>query len=186
MACFVDLSKAFDTVNFWKLFKELEDRGVASNVVNILAYSYSNEKLRVAWQGALSEKFSRSSGTRQGSPLSPYLFNIYIDSVLQKLHDCNVECRIRNRTVNHIAYADDIVLLAPSWRGLQQLMDVLVCGIADKDLLFNFTRTKCMVFPPKCKSHRFLDKIPRFLLNESEFCDSYKHLIRSHISFKQM
>jgi hypothetical protein len=177
-ACFVDLSKAFDTVNFWKLFKELERKSVARNVVNLLAYSYSNEELKVAWQGELSEGFSRSSGTRQGSPLSPYLFSIYIDSVLTKLSECDVGCRIRNKTVNHVAYADDIVLLAPSWRGLQQLMSVLAGGVVEKDLLFNFKKTKCMVFPPKFKGQCFLNSIPKFVLLgvEIEFCDSYKHL----------
>ena len=76
--CFVDLSKAFDTVNFWKLFSELKERGVAHNVVKLLAYSYGNEELRVAWQGLASEKFSRSNGTKQGSPLSQFLFSVYI------------------------------------------------------------------------------------------------------------
>ena len=46
--CFVDLSKAFDTVNFWKLHSELEERGIAHNVVKLLAYSYRNKELRVA------------------------------------------------------------------------------------------------------------------------------------------
>jgi hypothetical protein len=177
-ALFVDLSKAFDTVNFWKLFAELESNGVAGNVVNVLAYAYSNEELRVSWQGNLSESFSRSSGTRQGSPLSPFLFSVYINSVLKKLAECDAGCRIRSKTVNHIAYADDIVLLSPSWRGLQQLMDILSCEIAERDLMFNYKKTKCMVFPPKHKSHQFLSKIHDFVLDKSviEFCDSYKHL----------
>ena len=112
----MDLSKAFDTVNYWKLFCELEERSVAHNIVKLLAYSNRNEELRVAWQGSASEKFSRSSGTRQGSPLSPFVSSEYIGSVLKRLSSCYVGCRIRNRIVNHNVYADDIVLIAPSWR----------------------------------------------------------------------
>ena len=82
---FVDLSKVFNNVNFWKLFSELEERGVAHNVVKLLAYSYRNEELSVAWQGSTSEKFSRSSGTWLGSPLSPFLFSMYIELILKRL-----------------------------------------------------------------------------------------------------
>ena len=139
--CFVDPSKAIDTVNFWKLFCELEERSVAHNVVKLLAYSYRNEEPRVAWQGSASEKFSRSSGTRQRSPLSPFLFSVYIESVVKRLSSCYVGCRIKNRIVNHIVYADDIVLIAPSWSGVQELMNILSCEINSLDLLFNFKKT---------------------------------------------
>ena len=62
-ANFTDLSKAFDAVNFWNFFKELKDKSVASNVVNFIAYLYNNDKLR---KTSISERFSRSSGTKTG------------------------------------------------------------------------------------------------------------------------
>ena len=68
----------------------MKARGVAHNVVKLLAYSYRNEELTVAWQGSAPEKFSRSSGTSQGSTHSPFLFGVYIESVLKKLSSCYV------------------------------------------------------------------------------------------------
>jgi hypothetical protein len=48
----------------------------------------------------------------------------------------------------------------------------------ERDLMINYKKTKCMVFPPKYKSHQFLDNIQNFVLGKSviEFCNSYKHL----------
>ncbi len=177
-ACFVDLSKAFDTVNFWKLFDILRVKGVARNVLNVLCYSYSNEMLKVYWKGESSLCFGRSSGTRQGSPLSPFLFSVYIDSVLCSLSSCSVGCRIRGRIISYLVYADDIVLLAPSWHGLQSLMHVLAHGVKAKDLLINYKKTKCMIFQPYYKKFRFLANIPNFQMDNNviEFCDNYKHL----------
>jgi len=51
-----------------------------------------------------------------------------------------------------LAYADDIVLLAPSWKALQFLLDLLDSSAAAIDMLCNLRKTVCMVFAPKCRS----------------------------------
>ena len=67
-ACFFDLKKAFDLVNFWKLFIMLLSVNVSKDVVNVLACMYSHQRLSVRWNSVLSEKCLCSNGVRQGSP----------------------------------------------------------------------------------------------------------------------
>jgi len=57
--------------------------------------------------------------------LSPYLVSRYIRELLLELETSRVGCFIDDEYINKLAYADDIVVLAPSWRGLQQLLSVL-------------------------------------------------------------
>jgi len=52
---------------------------------------------------------------------------------------------------NIFAYADDMVLLAPSWRALQHLLKILQECASDIDLMCNVNKTVCMIFPPKDK-----------------------------------
>ena len=54
-ACFVDFSKAFDRVNYWKLFSRMMDEGSDVCFVSLLAYWYSNQMICVGWQGLYSE-----------------------------------------------------------------------------------------------------------------------------------
>jgi len=46
---FVDFSKAFDRVNYWKLFNKLLDDNVACDVVKLLLFWYSNQSVSVRW-----------------------------------------------------------------------------------------------------------------------------------------
>ena len=57
-------------------------------------------------------------------------------------------------------------------------MNILSCEINNLDLLFNFKKTKCMVFLPRFNNFRFLTEIPKLQLSgvAIEFCDNYKHL----------
>ena len=70
---------------------------------------------------ALSSGFSLSNGTRQGGVLSPLLFTRYIRDMITALVRCGVGCTMGNQFTNVLAYADDLVLLAPSWKALQFL-----------------------------------------------------------------
>ena len=117
-ACFVDFRKAFDIVNCWWLFQKLLHDGVNKFVVRLLAYWYCNQEARIWWQNSVSGSFRFSNSTRQGGVLSPYLFSRYIRELLCELAEANAGCNIGGMYVNVLAYADDIVLCAPSWRAL--------------------------------------------------------------------
>ena len=141
--CFLDMSKAFDYVNCWKLFNKLLDKGVARNVVNLLFYWYANEAMFVQWQNYFSDKFSKCNKVR------PFLFSLYIDDLLRGLHKCGVSCKLFSVWANVLGYADDIVLLAPSWAALQKLTDLALEEAIKIDMVFNSKKTKCIVIKPK-------------------------------------
>ena len=60
-----------------------------------------------------SAKFKVANGVRQGGILSPYLFNVYVDELSEELKKCNVGCNLNGHLINHIMYADDLVLISP-------------------------------------------------------------------------
>ena len=123
--CFVDFSKAFDRVNYWKVFSHLISDGVNSKLVRLLSYWYSHQLMCVRWHNRTSDSFRVSNGTRQGSILSPFLFARYIRDLLNAFLSERVGFHIDGRVINVLAYADDLVLLAPSWYAMQHLLDVL-------------------------------------------------------------
>ena len=142
---FVDFSKAFDRVNYWKLFNKLLADKVDSSIVALLAFWYSHQVVHVRWKAISSDGFSIGNGTRQGSLLSPYLFAYYIRELLSVIINSKVGCNIGGKFYNVLAYADDIVLLAPGWAGLQILLNLLHKCANDIDRTCNTAKTVCMM-----------------------------------------
>ena len=62
----------------------------------------------------MSHIFSLTVGVRQGGVLSPLLFNIYVDSFLQRLQSTGLGCRIGLCYISCVMYADDLTLFASS------------------------------------------------------------------------
>ena len=86
----LDASRAFDRVEYNKLFQLLIDRNICSLYALLLINMYTRLKLRVRWNGKCSEVFSVCNGVKQGSILSPILFCIYIDVLLERLKQASV------------------------------------------------------------------------------------------------
>ena len=81
VCCFLDYSKAFDCVNYWRLFSKLLKDGVNSKIVWLLANWYSNQQMCVrSVIGYFLYFFSVSNGTRQGSIYSHHtsLLDTYV------------------------------------------------------------------------------------------------------------
>ena len=76
----------------------------------------------VKWGDKISDLFHVTNGVRQGGILSPYLFSVYIDDITAELNLLRIKCVIGNMIINHILYADDIVLIYHSSRGLHELI----------------------------------------------------------------
>ena len=119
-ACFLDCSKAFDTVNYAVLFQKLLDCGLPRIYLRLLYHCYINQRGYVRWGNADSGKFAISNGVRQGGILSPIFFNIYIKNLLKNFSTTNLGCHFAGIFMGAFAYADDIVLLAPSLTALQK------------------------------------------------------------------
>jgi hypothetical protein len=148
-ACFIDASKAFDRVNHWLLFDKLLQRGLPKIVVRILMVWYTTQTFIVKWDNVISTSFHVLNGVRQGGVLSPVLFNIFVEDLSAKLSAAKVGCYINGVCYNHLNYADDCVLLAPSVRALQILIDECVIFSQCNDMLYNCKKSLCMSFYPK-------------------------------------
>ncbi len=135
--CFIDASKAFDQVTHAKLFFKMRQRGVPEYMVRILVYWYGHQLMRVKWGNKVSAPFRVSNGVRQRGILSPILFNLYMDELSEWLNICKTGCMIGNTLVNHIMYADDLVVFSPSSAGLQQLLTLCSDYGLEHDILYN-------------------------------------------------
>lgn len=123
--CFLDASKAFDRINHSKLFVKLQERGEPPYLIRILHFWYARQTMRVRWGQSVSAPFLVTNGVRQGGILSPALFNLYMDDLSKELKKCKTGCMVGESLINHLIYADDLVVLSPYSAGLQQLLSVL-------------------------------------------------------------
>ena len=148
-ACFLDASKAFDRVCHSKLLKILVERGAPLTYLKLLMRWYRCQQMAVKWSHVESDPFSIQNGVRQGGNLSPLLFNLYIDDLLCTLRQSGIGCHVRSCAVNIIAYADDIVLLAPTRTGLERLVRKCELFALSRDIKFNVKKSVCMLFSPQ-------------------------------------
>ena len=173
--CFMDASKAFDKVNHWHLFDKLLNCGVPVYVVRMLLYWHTYQDFIVRWNNTLSPSFKVSNVVRQGGILSPRLFSVYIDDLSKALSKANIGCHLYSVCTNHLFYADDSVLLAPSPVALNQLLDICEKYSQDFEITYNATKTVCMFVRPKHMNH--IKPVKQFLYgSELNWVDAYKYL----------
>ena len=174
-ACYIDACKAFDKVNHWILLNKLLDRKMPECLIRLLMVWFSTQTFTVHWGNSYSSRFSVSNGVRQGGILFPVLFNVYVDDLSVQLSSVNIGCYQNGMCMNHLFYADDAVLLAPTPGSLQELIDICQTYALANDMSYNFKKSLCTAFlPPKLgKLH-----IPTvFLGNDTlKFVDQNKYL----------
>ena len=100
----LDASKAFDRVNYCKLFRELLKHDISPIVLRLLLYMYTGQTLRVKWGHTVSNCFIVRNGVKQRSVLSPLLFAIYTDSLLKRLEESGVGCQMGGHFTGALAY----------------------------------------------------------------------------------
>ena len=147
--CYMDASKAFDKVNHFHLFSKLIIRGMPAIVIRILLYWYRSQEFHVKWCSNISSPFTVRNGVRQGGVLSPYLYNVFIDDLSTKLTDSLTGCYMNSCFINHLFYADDSVLMAPSPAALQRLINICEDFAKENELVYNSSKTVCMSILPK-------------------------------------
>ena len=160
--CYVDASKAFDRINFWHMSDKLLSRGLPTIFVRLFVYWFTSQNFSVKWCNIISAPFKSSNGLRQGGILSPLMFNVYVDDLSSVLRKSNVGCHVNDVCINHLFYADDAVLMAPSPYALQKLIDVCESFANDNEMTYNDKKTVCMNIMPHNMKNVF---IPNMYLN---------------------
>lgn len=161
---FVDLSKAFDTVQRDLLWEVLLRFGCPTKFVNILRQFHDGMTARVTIGGQQSSPFPVRTGVRQGCVLAPVLFNIFLICVTQLLHKeiqdnsgVTVAYRLDGNLFNirrlqattklhrvrilELQYADDCALVSHSPQDLQSVLDAAVRAYSRMGLTINTAKT---------------------------------------------
>jgi hypothetical protein len=116
---------------------------------------------KVSWNGTSSSSFRVLNGVRQGAILSPVLFCVYFDTLLTSLSNTGLGCHVGSFFVGALAYADDLVLLAPSASAMRRML--LICDdyAAQFNVVFNASKSKCLRCLPTCTAKHVL-QVARF------------------------
>ncbi len=152
---FVDIAKAYDTLNRTVLWETLEDAGLGPTAVNLIKQMYMDKyRLRVGGR-ITSRSHPTTQGVRQGCLLSPLFFNMVMDRIIR---DCKPHMRgyaledQRGRSVYELsllAYADDIAIISPDKRTAEANLHHLQRSLAKANLFINPGKTKWMRFAPR-------------------------------------
>src|SRR5258706_30423 len=109
---------------------------------------YMGQLSRVNWNGSISRSFPVANGVKQGAILSPVLFCIYIDGLLERLKNANIGCFIGGTYVGALAYADDITLLAPTASAMRAMIKLCEGFASEYSIKFNVNKSKYILFKP--------------------------------------
>ena len=144
--CFVDFKKAFDSVWHEGLWASLEAVGVQKKLVRVIAALYKQSTMAVRTKAGVSEWIQTSIGCRQGDPLSPILFLVLLDKIMEKL-----ECKeglgvmIQGTEIKDLRFADDIDQISENKDHLQEQVSELNNSGKMFGLFINIEKTKVMV-----------------------------------------
>ncbi|KAL4100956.1 hypothetical protein QTP88_020980 [Uroleucon formosanum] len=140
---FIDLEKAFDKVDWFLLFGTLKRRGIDWKDRRIILRLYRDQATLIDINGTIKEAKIRK-GVRQGCPLSPYLFNLFMKEAIEEIKEVTNSVRINGEEVHSIRFADDISLVAESEDNMNFMLNTL-SRIMDKfHMKINATKTKTM------------------------------------------
>jgi len=142
---FIDYEKAYDNVNRDKL-REMMDNKIPNYLLNTIKCIYRNTKFRIKFNDGISEPININKGLRQGCGISPVLFNIYINTIIEEFKIVVKKgIQLNNRKlVNTILYADDQILMATSEYDLQTMAYHLNLIARKYRMTISSTKTKSM------------------------------------------
>ena len=143
---FLDATKAFDRINYVKLFRLLLKKDMDPKLVRCLMHMYTNQSLRVSWNGVMSDNFNTTNGVKQGGVLSPLLFSVYIDELICRLRKSGIGCYIGPHYSSVFGYADDLCIIANSLTSLRSMIKICEDFATEYDVIFNGSKSQLIKF----------------------------------------
>lgn len=165
LTIFLDLSKAFDTLNHEIIIWKLSKYGLHTNALELIQNYFSNRKQYVDYHGTSSHMSPLSIGVPQGSILGPLFFIVYMNDIANS-----------SELFKFIIYADDTSLFTTSkdTNLINKELEKVYVWLCENRLSLNVSKTKCMVFNQSvdiCSNYKLsINK------NEIDLVNSFKFL----------
>ena len=124
-AVFVHIRKAYPKVFRPGLFVKLAQKGVVGPIHAAIQQLYEGLNCKVTVGGAESEEYEVENGLMEGALLSPWLYTIFINDLIERLERAGVGVKVGGSWVGALYYADDLVLVANTDADMQGMLDIL-------------------------------------------------------------
>ena len=113
LLCNEDYTKAFDCVDHNKLWKILQEMGIPDHLTYLLINLYTGQAATVRTGHGTTDWFQIRRGVRQGCILSPCLFNLYAEYIMQMLGW--MKHKLESRLPGEILITSDVHMTPPLW-----------------------------------------------------------------------
>lgn len=162
---FLDATKAYDRINRHKLWQTLEGRGMNPAILELMKHLYEDTYIFVKHGDHTSEEVSIQTGLRQGCPLSPILFSLYIADLERQLLTSGIGFRFAKKgnfwdlkekkffTIPGLLFADDLVLMTNTFKDMETLLEITSRFGDARSIEFNPLKSGIMVFSPPDPTH---------------------------------
>ena len=146
---FIDYAKAFDCVDYNKLWKILQEMGIPDHLTHLLRNLYAGQEATVRTGHGKTSCFQIWKGICQGCILSCCLLNLYAEYIMKNagMDEAQAGIRIAGRSINNPIYADDTTLMEVSKDELNSFLK-LKEESEKAGLKLNIQKTKIMVSGP--------------------------------------
>ena len=146
LTAFIDFSQAYDRVHRGKLWRCLESVGVSGKFLEVLQSLYMENCMQVKVDDQLSDPFRVGVGLRQGCVLSPMLFSLYINGLIDDLKQIQCGVTSGSTQIPGLLYADNTSLFGEEAKTLQQSLHVLEDWCQKWDMRVNVEKSAIIHF----------------------------------------
>lgn len=149
----LDLRRAFDTVSHGSVLRALRRFNVSEKLINFIASSYDGAATAITFGKHTTAQMPIRRGVKQGDPLSPLLFNMILDELLDGIPN-EAGLSFGGSKISAMAYADDLILLANSTSAMKELIRHCVGFFRKRGLDINAEKSSSLamrVVPSKKK-----------------------------------
>ena len=120
---FIDYAKAFDCVDHNKLWKIVQEMGIPDHLTCLLRNLYTGQEAAVRTGDGITDWFQIGKGVHQGCLLSPCLFHLYAEYIMNVgLDEVQAGIKISRRNISNLTYADDTTPMVESEEELKSLL----------------------------------------------------------------
>ena len=129
-----------------KLWKILQEMGIPDHLTCLLRNLYVGQEVTVRTAHGTTDWFQIGKGVPQGCILTPCLFNLYAEYLMQnaRLDEAQAEIKIAGRNINNLRHADDTTLMAKSEEELKSLLMKVKVENEKVGLKLSIQKTKIM------------------------------------------